>query len=170
MKKFMLFVVGMFATMSAFAEWSENTRQLPPTSVITATLDGKGNAIITWSPDVKVTRADHYIGHGRKGGVVKQIDVGAAKQYVLVDVVKNGGRTNFMIADPKYYHVECGGNKETTSATLVGFVVDCSYRDPKTGHLVGALEVVNPKTERTFTCELDLEKCKKREEEARARR
>ena len=124
----------------AFAEFSANTAQMPPSTTITATVVD-GNAVITWTEPLRVTRVQHYIGHGKKGGMVKDIAVGAEKQVILGDIAKNGGRFNVVTEGGVFLHLECGGNSETTEPRLEGVVKDCSYTDPKSGQLVGALVV-----------------------------
>lgn len=124
----------------ASAEFSENTAQVPPSATITATVVD-GNAVVSWTDPLKVIRVQHYIGHGKKGGVVKDISVGAEKQVILGDIAKNGGRFNFVTEGGRFLHLECGGNPETTEPRLKGVVKDCSYTDPHSGQLVGALDV-----------------------------
>lgn len=129
----------------AFAEFSNNTAQVPATATISAEVTD-GNAIITWTDPLKVVRVQHYIGHGKKGGVIKDIAVGAEKQVILGDIEKNGGRFNFVTEGGQFLHIECGGNDETTEPTLKGRMVKdkermCDYIDPKSGEKVGALVV-----------------------------
>lgn len=142
-KSFISLFVLLFALISqpVLAEFSANTAQVPPSATITATMDGSGNAVISWTEPLKVVRVQHYIGHGRKGGFIKDINVGAAKQVVLGDVAKNGGRFNVVTDSGKFLHLECGGNSETTMPTFKGVKLDCSYTDPSSGQLVGALVV-----------------------------
>lgn len=133
-------IFALTVVSPASAEFSENTAQMPSSATITATVVD-GNAVIAWTDPLRVTRVQHYIGHGKKGGVVKDIAVGAEKQVILGDIAKNGGRFNVITEGGQFLHLECGGNNTTTEPTLDGVVKDCSYTDPKSGQLVGALVV-----------------------------
>ncbi len=134
MKK--LFVlVALAAAFSAQAA----TQQFNPSVVVSATMDGKGNAVIAWTDPMQVKAIEHYVGHGKKGGFVNTIPVGSAKQVVLKDIAKNGGRFNLVGTNGKYLHLECGGNPNTVMPTFKGLGNDCSFE--VNGQKVGALVV-----------------------------
>lgn len=115
------------------------TQQFNPNVVVSATKDGNGNAVITWTDPMQVKAIEHYVGHGKKGGFINTIPVGAAKQVVLKDIAKNGGRFNLVGTNGKYLHLECGGNLETVMPTFKGVQNDCSFE--VNGQKVGALVV-----------------------------
>lgn len=128
-------LVALAAAFSAQAA----TQQFNPSVVVSATKDGNGNAVIAWTDPMQVKAVEHYIGHGRKGGFINRIDVGSAKQVVLKDIAKNGGRFNLVGTNGKYLHLECGGNLETVMPTFKGVQNDCSFE--VNGQKVGALVV-----------------------------
>ena len=138
---FLIFLVAnVMSARPALAEFSENTAQVPSSATITATVVD-GNGVVTWTDPLRVTRVQHYIGHGKKGGTINDITVGAEKQVVLGDLAKNGGRFNVVVENGQFLHLECGGNDTTVEPKLVGLRKDCSYADPDSGQLVGALVV-----------------------------
>ncbi len=143
----MLFVFGLIILTflmirPAHADFSKDTHQVPPTATMTATKDANGNVMIIWTDPLKVTKVQHYIGHGRKGGFIKDIQVGAEKKVVLADIAKNGGRFNVVTENGKFLHLECGGNTETVMPKFVGMKVDCSYHGKDgNGPAEGALVV-----------------------------
>ncbi len=115
------------------------TQQFDPKVVVSATKDAKGNAIIAWTDPMQIKAVEHYVGHGKKSGFINTIPVTSAKQVVLKDIVKNGGRFNLVGANGKYLHLECGGNQETVMPTFKGLTNDCSHEI--NGVKVGALVV-----------------------------
>ena len=120
---------------------NNRTAKALPGTVITATKSADGNVFIGWSDNLSVTAAEHYVGHGTKGGLIKVIKVApGTKLLALSDVSRNGGRLGLVTANG-YFHVECGGNSSVIEATLVGLHKDCSHVDPATGQLVGALVI-----------------------------
>ncbi len=120
------------------------TTMASSTTIITATRDpATGNAIIGWPDSLPVMAVEHYIGHGgAASGRTKVINVtSGTSQVVLADVVKNGGRFGLVMKGSSYLHIECGGNANTSEASLRGISKDCTERDPATGQLVGALVI-----------------------------
>ncbi|MDB5874654.1 MAG: hypothetical protein JWQ07_4096 [Ramlibacter sp.] len=110
---------------------------------ITAQVDIAGNAIIGWT-GVDVELVEHYVGHGTRGGFIKRILTGGARSAILADVHKNGGRFNLKLASAsssgEYFYIDCNADGRTQER-LVGIRADCSYRDPSSGQLAGALVV-----------------------------
>lgn len=137
MKKLLALVVAAAAFAAIGAQAA--TQQFNPSVAVSATMDGKGNAVIAWTDPMQVKAVEHYVGHGKKGGFINTIPVGSAKQVVLKDIAKNGGRFNFVGTNGKYLHLECGGNLETVMPTFKGLENDCSFE--VNGQKVGALVV-----------------------------
>lgn len=134
MNKFSAIMAAAFAATGAHAA----TQQVGPNAIVSAKVEN-GNAVISWTDPMQVKSVEHYIGHERKGGFINTIPVGSAKQVILKDVGKNGGRFNLVGSNGKYLHLECGGNQETVMPTLKGLKNDCSFE--KDGQKVGALVV-----------------------------
>ncbi|MDP2837778.1 MAG: hypothetical protein Q8O53_00675 [Candidatus Moranbacteria bacterium] len=141
LKKLLVATLLGFAGI-AMATFSKNTTQMPHSVTIEAkaiTVDGKQHVEVTWTDPMQVLTVEHYIGHGVKSGMVKTINVGAAKKVVLEDVAKNGSRFNVKLVGGRFLHLECGGNRETTMPTFKGLKVDCDFTDKASGQKVGAL-------------------------------
>jgi hypothetical protein len=114
-------VFAALSSQSALADFSKDTAQVSRSAIVSAVKDGN-NAVVTWTDPLKVTRVQHYIGHGKKGGFIKDIAVGSEKKVILGDVQKNGARFNVVTDSGKFLHLECGGNAETTMPTFKGIV------------------------------------------------
>lgn len=134
-----VFFAALAALLSVSASAADTA--VVPSAEISAVKDAAGNVIIAWTEPLKVVKVERYVGHGQKWGNVQAINVGDKKSVVLGDIAKYGGRFNLVAIDGRFLHLECGGNPNRSSPHLKGLSVDCSYADPATGELVGALVV-----------------------------
>lgn len=119
----------VFALLGLFAfgmQAGAAPQQFDEKVVVSATKDANNNATIAWTDPMQVKAIEHYIGHGKKGGFINGIDVGSAKQVVLKDIAKNGGRFNLVVVNGDYLHEECGGNDKAKMPTFRGLEVDCT--------------------------------------------